>query len=153
MEQITIFVLGSLAGLLSVMVIGSFVMVLRMNRKINSLEKDNELMSRHIDELEIQICRSLDERVDETHRRIDQILNDLDREKEIHHRELDKRFNDAYHKIENDFQMSMKQRDELHSYIDKRFDKTIEAMCTRMDISIESAIAESKLNSEELLKS
>ena len=101
METIQTFVLGAISAL-GILCLGyAFVQALKINKTLKTIKADIDCLNREFGETH----RSIDERFKETHdqmhRRMDDILNDLEKTiKELHLR-----------------------IDELNKYVDSRFDK------------------------------
>jgi chromosome segregation ATPase len=144
MEQIIAFVLGITTGLLAIMLISSFIGMLKMRKQIEQLQNMNQGLDENIGNLN----REIDDRFNDTHRSIEnswveinQELNNINREltslvdsiqNELHRR-IDE-VKEEEHRIRyEDFNTVMKRIDELNRYVDSRFDKAVDGLCTRMD--------------------
>jgi hypothetical protein len=143
METMTItFVLGALSGLFLLGMVYAFIGVLKIQKEIKSINGDLRHLNKQINTIDHEIHRRITTIEEQAHRRMDEILRDLELQ-----REKDKREDEA------DYANFHQRIDELTRYIDKRFDKAVDGLITRMDVAIESAIEESKIQQEELIKS
>lgn len=122
METTITFVLGIVAGLLAVMLIGSFIGVLKMRKEVAGLKSDIHSIHQSLNEIE----NSLHHRIDEENRNRDEQLShlrrDVDNNLEDTHRVMGANHSDAHQRI-----------DEVSRYIDSRIDKTFDGLCLRMD--------------------
>jgi gas vesicle protein len=162
MEQTISFVLGVTTGLLAIMLISSFVGMLKIRNQILALQKINEQSDkelqdihtaidrqfestdRNVHETHDHIMREIHEITDQIHRTIEEINRHMEtmaqREREETKKEVNmlldeiQKHAEAEHRIRyGDFNTLQKRIDELSRYTDSRFDKTIDALSLRMD--------------------
>jgi chromosome segregation ATPase len=131
------FVLGALSGLFLVGIVYAFIGVLKMSKQIKDLKEEvqsiNQSLSethRTIDEKTDTLWTEVDSRFTHTHRLIDDSERDLNQE-------LDRRFEEIQRHSDYLATEINSKIDETTKYIDSRIDKTIDALCLRMDAKIE----------------
>jgi seryl-tRNA synthetase len=132
-----------------------------IHRRITTIEEQAhrrmDEMLRDLDKINEQTHLIIGENAKEVHGRIDEILRGLEQQRQ-----------DEVRRSNDDYQNLRKMLDDTNRYVDKRVDNanttavqyidkkienTVDALCVRMDIAIESAIEESQIQQEELIKS
>lgn len=144
METTISFVLGIATGLLAIMLISSFIGMLKIRKQIEQIQQTNQ----GLDENNRNLNREIDDKFNENQRTIEtswheinQELSNINREltslidsiqNEIHRR-IDEVKDEEHRNRYEDFNTVMKRIDELNRYVDSRFDKAVDGLCTRMD--------------------
>ena len=131
------FVLGALSGLFLVGIVYAFIGVLKMSKQIKDLKEEIQSINQNlsethkaIDEKTDTLWREVDSRFTHTHRLIDDSERDLNQELERRIEEIQRHSDYLATEINN-------KTDELNRYVDSRLDKTVDALCTRMDLVID----------------
>ena len=110
-----IFVLGTLSGLFLIGMVYAFVGVLKMSKQIKELQNEVHTIHKRIDETYDSLWRQMDTRFHDYEKHSDYLSDQINRKEEaIHQRIAD-----------------------LNSYVDSRIDKTVDALCVRMDVAID----------------
>jgi hypothetical protein len=125
-----IFVLGTLSGLFLIGMVYAFVGVLKTSKQI--VELQNEVQA---------IITDMDSRFREYESHADYLANEINQKED--------RIN---LRINKDFDQSMLRMDEISRYIDSRLDKTVDALCLRMDTLLQSGTKSIKANQTHLSK-
>jgi hypothetical protein len=143
MEQITTFVLGAISAL-GIFGLGYGIFTaLKINKITKKQQEDIKDLYGAIKELPKIVDEKFKD-IDQTHhRRMDDIVRELDRGNEDLHRSLNKRFDETHNRI-----------GELNSYTDSRFDKQADKAGNVISVVSEASLKNSeRINKlEELFK-
>jgi septal ring factor EnvC (AmiA/AmiB activator) len=110
-----IFVLGTLSGLFLIGMVYAFVGVLKMSKQIKELQEEVHSIHRRIDETGDSLWRDMDTRFKEHEKHSDYIADQINRKEEVVHQRIA----------------------DLNSYVDSRIDKTVDALCLRIDVTMD----------------
>lgn len=131
------FVLGALSGLFLVGIVYAFIGVLKMSKQIKDLKEEIQSINqglgdthRAVDEKNDSLWNEIDRRFDELHRSLDSRERDLTQD-------LDRRFEQIHHHSDYLANEVNRKHDETIKYTDSRIDKTIDALCLRMDAMLQ----------------
>ena len=132
METIN-FVLGALSGLFLVGILYAFIGVLKMSKRIKDLQEEIQSINRDLGDTH----RTVDQKNDNLWNELDQRINDVNRIIENREQDLlqdiEKNFEDVRRHSDYLADEVNRKQEEVTKYIDSRIDKTIEALCMRMD--------------------
>ncbi len=143
METTIAFVLGITSGLLAIMLIGSFIGVLKMRKEVAGLKSDINSIYQTIGHVESGFIHRIDEDIRNRDTQISEFRRDVDNRFEETYRVMGSNHSDVHHRI-----------DEVGRYVDKRIDKTVDTLSQRMDILLNDGLkAYHGTKEEELIKS
>lgn len=135
METIN-FVLGALSGLFLVGIVYAFVGVLKMSKQIKNLQEEIQSINKDLGDTH----RTIDVKNDNLWNELDQRINDVNHVIDNKERDLlqdiEKNFEDLRRHSDYLADEVNRKQEEVTKYIDSRIDKTIDALCMRMDTKI-----------------
>ena len=145
METALTFTLGILSGLFLIGMVYTFLGLLKMQKEHKKLLETINYLDGNIKSQEGR----LNTYRENIHRDTSDMFSDIRREMDNRHEELSivmgSNNSEAHRRM-----------DEIHRYIDSRIDKTVDALCTRMDIKDELSKQKTKskgISKEEMLNS
>lgn len=144
MDTTTTFVLGIAVGGLIITLVSLFAEMLKIKRQLDESQKSQREMKSLWEKSESHLMEGIRESNDSSFETRKEIMDEI-REitsniqktiAEINQelsRDIERGKEDTEKSSYGYFNAAMKRIDDMSSYIDRRFDKAIDAMCTRMD--------------------
>jgi len=142
METTTTFVLGALCGLFLLGMVYAFIGVLKAQKEIKNLKHEYRYVKDQMDKMHNDIYHMISNEIREVNDRIAEFRRDVDNMNEETHTIMGANNSEVHGRI-----------DEASRYIDSRLDKTIDALCTRMDTLLNDGLKAYHGTKEELIKS
>lgn len=130
------FVLGALSGLFLVGIVYAFIGVLKMSKRIKNLQEEIQSINRELGETHHTIDEKNDSLWNELDRRIDDVNRVIENRERDLLQDIEKNFEDIRRHSDYLTDEVNKKQEEATKYIDSRIDKTIDALCMRMDAKI-----------------
>ena len=144
METTITFVLGALCGLFLLGMVYAFIGVLKMQKQIKNQRSEFDHLQKQVYDLNEKTHLIISESAKEVHSRLDEILRDLDQQRQDEVRRSNEDYQGLRKLLDDTNRYVDKRVDHCNTisreYIDKKIENTVDVLCTRMDLSKEQII-------------